>query len=109
KFIDKEKIEIDYLLRGKILESKTKKADILITVCGCPDLIKEGAIKKGAILIDAGIVVLKNRKVAGDVDRKSVERTASFLTPVPGGLGPLTVAYLLENVYLATKSPQGRR
>ena len=61
-------------------------------------------IKKGAVLIDAGIVVLKNKKVVGDVDRKSVAGKASFLTPVPGGLGPLTVALLLKNVYYAAKN-----
>jgi methylenetetrahydrofolate dehydrogenase (NADP+)/methenyltetrahydrofolate cyclohydrolase len=60
-------------------------------------------IKKGVILIDGGITVLKNKKVVGDVDRKSVEDKASFLTPVPGGIGPLTVALLLKNVYLAKK------
>jgi len=104
KFLEKEKIKIDYFLRSKISESKVKKADIVITVCGRPNLIGEEAIKKGAILIDAGIVVLKNKKVAGDVNRKSIEGVASFLTPVPGGLGPLTVAYLLENVYLSVKN-----
>ena len=104
KFLEREKIKIDYSLRSKVSESKIKKADIVITVCGRPNLIRGEIIKKGAILIDAGIVVLKNRKVAGDVDRKSVENIASFLTPVPGGLGPLTVAYLLKNVYLAAKN-----
>jgi len=103
KFLEKERIKIDYSLKQKISISKIKKADIVIAVCGCPNLVKGDMVKRGVVLIDAGIVVLKNKKVAGDVDRKSVEGKASFLTPVPGGLGPLTVAHLLENVYLATK------
>jgi len=109
KFLKKERIKIDYSLRDKIYESKIKKADIVITVCGCHNLVRGEAVKKGVALIDAGIIVLKNKKVAGDVDRKSVEGIASFLTPVPGGLGPLTVAYLLENVYLSAKKNYGIR
>jgi len=109
KFLEKERIKTDYLLRKNISGPKIKKADIIITVCGCPGLVKGDMIKKGVVLIDAGIVVLKNKKVAGDVDRKSVEGKASFLTPVPGGLGPLTVAHLLENVYLAERGKAERR
>jgi len=60
-------------------------------------------IKKGAVLIDVGITILKDKKIVGDVDRKSVEKKAGFLTPVPGGLGPITVALLLKNVYLSVK------
>ena len=101
KILKKEKIKISYLLRKELSESKIKRADIIITVCGCPNLIKGEMIKKGVILIDGGITVLKDKKVVGDIDKKSVAEKASFLTPVPGGLGPLTVAYLLKNVYLA--------
>ncbi len=93
----KEKIKIDYLKNRK--SSEIRKADIVISVCGCPNLIKGDMIKRGVVLIDAGITLLKNKKVAGDVDRKSVEKKAGFLTPVPGGLGPLTVAFLFKNVY----------
>lgn len=104
KNLKKEKIKIDYLLGRKLLKYKIKEADIIITVCGRPNLIKGDMIKKGAILIDGGITVLKSKKIVGDVDRKSVEEKAVFLTPVPGGTGPLTVAYLLKNVYLAAKN-----
>jgi methylenetetrahydrofolate dehydrogenase (NADP+)/methenyltetrahydrofolate cyclohydrolase len=107
KFLKREKIKIAYLLRNKNWQVKMRKADVIITVCGLPGLIKGECVKKKAALIDAGIVVLKNRKVAGDVDRASVEETISFLTPVPGGLGPLTVAYLLENVYLSAEKIYG--
>ena len=90
-----------------ISRRKLKGADIVISVCGSPNLIKRDLIKKGVILIDAGIVRdsrgKKKIRVLGDVDRKSVEKLASFLTPVPGGIGPLTVAFLFKNVYLASK------
>lgn len=103
RFLGEKRIKIDYLLKADVRGPKIKKADIIITVCGCPNLIKGDLVKKGAILIDAGIIVLKNKKVVGDINRKSVEGKASFLTPVPGGLGPLTVVYLLDNVYLSAK------
>jgi len=74
-----------------------KKADILISGAGKPYLIKGSMIKKGAVIVDAGTSI-KNGKLAGDVDFKSVSKKASFLTPVPGGVGPLTVASLLKNL-----------
>ncbi|MBL7142087.1 MAG: bifunctional 5,10-methylenetetrahydrofolate dehydrogenase/5,10-methenyltetrahydrofolate cyclohydrolase [Candidatus Pacebacteria bacterium] len=97
----KERIKISYLKNRKSPEIKS--ADIVISACGFPNYIKGDMIKKGVVLIDGGIVVLKNKKVVGDVDRKSVAGKADFLTPVPGGLGPLTVALLLKNVYYAAK------
>jgi len=97
----KEKIKIDYLKNKKT--SEVRRADIIISICGCPNLIKGDMIKKGAVLIDVGITILKDKKIVGDVDRKSVEKKAGFLTPVPGGLGPITVALLLKNVYLSVK------
>lgn len=100
-FFRKEKIKIGYLKNRKSFEIKS--ADIIISVCGCPNYIKGDMIKKGAILIDGGIVVLDDKKIAGDIDRNSVAGKAGFLTPVPGGLGPLTVALLLKNVYYAAK------
>jgi len=75
----------------------TKKADILISGVGKPNLIKENMIKKGAVVIDAGTSI-KKETVAGDIDFKSISRKASFLTPVPGGVGPMTVACLLKNL-----------
>ena len=75
----------------------TKKADILISGTGQPGLVKGKMIKKGAIVIDVGTKWL-NGKVRGDVDLKSVTKKVSFLAPVPGGLGPLTVACLFENL-----------
>ena len=104
--LNKENIKVKYLIRRELsfqkIKSSLKSADVLITVCGVPNLIKGDMINKGAILIDGGITLIKN-KVVGDVDRKSVKNEAAFLTPVPGGLGPLTVALLLKNVYLTAK------
>ncbi|OGZ18824.1 MAG: hypothetical protein A2175_00920 [Candidatus Nealsonbacteria bacterium RBG_13_42_11] len=101
KYLKKENISINYLKNRK--SSGIKSADILITVLGAPNLIKEKMLKKGVVLIDAGISVMGKNKVRGDVDRRNVQNKASFLTPVPGGIGPLTIALLLKNVYLASK------
>lgn len=78
------------------LAEKTKTADILIVAVGQPGLIKGEMIKPGAIVIDIGTTKV-NDKVIGDVDRLSVDPVAGWLTPVPGGVGPMTVAYLLVN------------
>jgi len=109
KFLKKNKITASYILKSEVswqkFEERTKSADILISVCGIPHLIKSEMIKKGAVLIDAGISYAgRTRKVLGDVDRESVKDKASFLTPVPGGIGPLTVASLLKNLFYAVKN-----
>lgn len=106
-FLARKKIKINYLLRKNYLlsdlERKLKKADVVISVCGQPKLIKGKMIKQGVILIDGGITLTEKGKLVGDVDRKEIKEKASFLTPVPGGLGPLTVSLLLKNVCLAKK------
>ncbi|MCD6550554.1 hypothetical protein J7K24_03370 [bacterium] len=96
-------MKINYLL-GSLKKniSKLKSADVIISVKGKPHSIKGNMIKKDSVLIDAGIRVI-GKKILGDVDEESVSRKAAFLTPVPGGIGPLTVALLLKNVYLANK------
>lgn len=75
----------------------TKKADILISGVGKPNLIKGNMVKKGVVVIDAGTNFVDG-VLKGDVDFKSVSKKASYITPVPGGLGPVTVACLLENL-----------
>ena len=80
----------------------TKKADILVSGVGKPNLIKENMVKKGAVIIDAG-TSLRGEKLFGDADFKSVSKKASHITPVPGGLGPMTVACLLENLVQLNK------
>jgi len=78
------------------------KADILCSATGVPHLIKEDMVKKDAIVVDIGIARL-NGKIVGDVDFENVKKKASYITPVPGGVGPMTIAMLMENTILAFK------
>jgi len=80
----------------KNLGEKTKKADVLITAVGQPKLIKEKMVKKDAVIIDVGITKVKE-KICGDIDFENVAKKAGFITPVPGGVGPLTIAMLFRN------------
>jgi methylenetetrahydrofolate dehydrogenase (NADP+)/methenyltetrahydrofolate cyclohydrolase len=82
------------------LKKYTLNADVLISGAGVPKLIKEDMVKKGCIVVDAGISVVDG-KVVGDVDYEGVSKKASYITPVPGGVGPMTIAMLLENTVLA--------
>ncbi len=82
------------------LKENTKKADVLISAVGVPNLIREEHVKKGAVIIDAGFTKL-NGKVAGDVDFDGVKEKASFITPKIGGVGPMTIVMLLENLISA--------
>lgn len=82
------------------LKSVVKKAEIIISGVGKPKLITANMIKKGAVVIDAGITKM-GRKVVGDIDFEKVAKKAAYITPVPGGVGPLTVVSLLENVVKA--------
>ncbi len=75
----------------------TKQADIICSATGVAGLIKDDMIKEGAVVVDIGINVLSNGKIVGDVDFESVSKKASFITPVPGGVGPVTIAMLLKN------------
>ncbi|MFA6383473.1 MAG: bifunctional 5,10-methylenetetrahydrofolate dehydrogenase/5,10-methenyltetrahydrofolate cyclohydrolase [Parcubacteria group bacterium] len=97
-------IKADYILAGEIKKKTTQimNADILITAIGKPGLIRGDIVKNGAVVIDGGITKI-GRKVAGDIDFNSVKKKASYITPVPGGVGPVTIACLLENVYLLSK------
>ncbi|MDH4232051.1 MAG: bifunctional 5,10-methylenetetrahydrofolate dehydrogenase/5,10-methenyltetrahydrofolate cyclohydrolase [Nitrospirota bacterium] len=75
----------------------TRQADILCSATGKAGLIRGTMVKKGAIVVDIGINMLKNGTITGDVDFKPVAEKASMITPVPGGVGPVTIAMLLEN------------
>ncbi len=77
----------------------TKDADIVVTACGVPNLIKEDMVKEGSIVIDAGLSKVDD-KIVGDVDFDKVSKKTAYITPVPGGVGPMTVAMLLENIIL---------
>ena len=87
--------------KTKSLTTETRKADILISAVGQPNLIKKEMVKKGAVVIDAGTAKYKG-KIVGDVDFANVSLKISYITPVPGGVGPVTVAMLLANVVKAT-------
>jgi len=78
-------------------------ADIVVAAVGRPGLIRGRDLKRGAVVIDAGINV-RNGKIVGDVDFESARRVAGFITPVPGGVGPVTTACLLSNVVLCAES-----
>ena len=85
------------------LAEVTKQADILICAIGKPKFVTEDMVKKDAVVIDVGINRDENGKVCGDVDFENVEKKASYITPVPGGVGPMTIAMLMNNVVKAAK------
>lgn len=83
--------------RTKNLKEVTRRADILIVAIGKPKFISAEYVKEGAVVIDVGIHRGKDNKLCGDVDFESVEPVASAITPVPGGVGPMTIAMLMNN------------
>ena len=93
--------------RTKNLESFTKNADIIISALGVPDFINSSMVKQGVVIIDVGITRVKDESspkgyvIKGDVDFESVKEKASHITPVPGGVGPMTIAMLLKNTLLS--------
>ncbi|MCB0463567.1 MAG: bifunctional methylenetetrahydrofolate dehydrogenase/methenyltetrahydrofolate cyclohydrolase FolD [Flavobacteriaceae bacterium] len=93
--------------RTKNIEEITKQADIIITALGKPEFLKADMVKNGVVVIDVGITrvpdATKQRgyRITGDVDFENVSKKASFITPVPGGVGPMTIAMLLKNTLLA--------
>ena len=93
--------------RTKNIEEFTKNADIIITALGVPEFLKADMVKEGVTIIDVGITRVedasspKGYKITGDVDFDGVSKKASFITPVPGGVGPMTIAMLLKNTLLA--------
>jgi methylenetetrahydrofolate dehydrogenase (NADP+)/methenyltetrahydrofolate cyclohydrolase len=93
--------------RTKDLPSVTRRADILIAAIGKAQMIKADMVKDGAIVIDVGVNRLENGKLAGDVDFNEVAPKASYITPVPGGVGPMTIAMLMKNTLDAALSSAG--
>ena len=89
--------------RTKNLKEVTKRADILIVAIGKPKFIDASYVKDGAVVIDVGIHRDENNKLCGDVDFASVEPKVSAITPVPGGVGPMTIAMLMNNCVEAKK------
>lgn len=89
------------------LAAETLQADIICTAVGRPGLITGAMVKEGAVVVDIGINVLDNGETVGDVDYASVAKKASLITPVPGGVGPVTIAILLKNTVISAKRMVG--
>ena len=83
--------------RTKDLKEVTQRADILVVAVGKPKMITAEYVKEGAVVIDVGIHRNEENKLCGDVDFDSVEPVCSAITPVPGGVGPMTIAMLMNN------------
>ena len=89
------------------IESYIKKADIVVSALGIPGFVKKNMLKDGVVIIDVGITRVKNAEhpkgytIQGDVDFESAKEVASYITPVPGGVGPMTIAMLLKNTLLS--------
>ncbi|WRF17747.1 bifunctional methylenetetrahydrofolate dehydrogenase/methenyltetrahydrofolate cyclohydrolase FolD [Helicobacter pylori] len=84
----------------------TQNADIVCVGVGKPDLIKASMLKKGAVVVDIGISHLNDGRIVGDVDFNNVQKVAGFITPVPKGVGPMTIVSLLENTLIAFEKQQ---
>jgi methylenetetrahydrofolate dehydrogenase (NADP+)/methenyltetrahydrofolate cyclohydrolase len=91
-------------IHTKDLKAHTSKADIVVVGVGVPGLIKEDMVKEGAIVIDIGINRIEDGSLVGDVDFKNVSPKCSYITPVPGGVGPMTIAMLLSNTLKSAKA-----
>ena len=89
--------------KTKDLKSICASADILVAAVGRANFVTADMVKEGAVVIDVGINRLNNGKLCGDVDFSDVEPKASFITPVPGGVGPMTIATLMKNTLTAAK------
>ncbi len=90
--------------KTKDLKKECLEADILVAAIGKPKFITADMVKEGAVVIDVGMDRDENGKLCGDVDFESVEKKCSFITPVPGGVGPMTIAMLMYNTVAAAKS-----
>ena len=86
--------------KTKKIEDITRQADIVIAACGKPNIVKADWVKEGAFVVDVGINRISG-KICGDVDFDAVRQKAAYITPVPGGVGPMTIAMLLANTYEA--------
>ena len=89
--------------KTKNLQEKISNADIIVSAVGVTNFIKDNWVKKDAIVVDIGISRLDNNKIVGDVEFEAAKENAAFITPVPGGVGPMTVATLMENTLIAQK------
>ncbi|MBM6506975.1 MULTISPECIES: bifunctional methylenetetrahydrofolate dehydrogenase/methenyltetrahydrofolate cyclohydrolase FolD [Staphylococcus] len=93
--------------RSKDMASFVKDADIVVSAVGKPELVTKDLVKEGAVIIDVGNTPDENGKLKGDVDFEEVKEVAGAITPVPGGVGPLTITMVLNNTLLAEKMRRG--
>src|SRR5690606_34957998 len=101
--------------RTKDLKALTLQADIVVSALGVPNFLKEDMVKDGVVIIDVGITRVtdesreKGYYITGDVDFENVSKKASYITPVPGGVGPMTIAMLLQNTLLARERHKSKQ
>ena len=95
--------------RTENLKEVCREADILVASIGKPEFVKGDMVKEGAVVVDVGINRLESGKLVGDVDFAEVEPKASYITPVPGGVGPMTITMLLKNTLTAASIARGER
>ena len=93
--------------KTKNLPEKLQKADVVVAAAGSPKLVKGSDVKEGVVVIDIGINRV-NGKICGDVDFEEVSQKASYITPVPGGVGPMTIAMLIKNTFKSYKQKVGK-
>ena len=93
--------------RTKNLKEVCARADILVAAIGIPKFVKADMVKEGAVVIDVGMDRNENGKLCGDVDFENVKEKCSFITPVPGGVGPMTIATLMKNTIKACRLQNG--
>ena len=91
------------------LKEVCRRADILVAAVGIPKFVTADMVKPGAVVIDVGMDRDENGKLCGDVDFQNVEPVASAITPVPGGVGPMTIAMLMKNTIRAAKLQNEKR
>lgn len=96
-------------VRTRDLAQYTILADILVVAAGVPNLVIPQMVKTGAVVIDVGINRLADGRLVGDIDFEGVRKKASYVSPVPGGVGPMTVTMLLENTVVAAERATARR
>ena len=94
--------------RTKDLAAITREADILVAAVGRPRFVTADMVKEGAVVIDVGMNRLPDGKLCGDVDFEAVREKAGYITPVPGGVGPMTIATLMQNTVTAARIQNGR-
>lgn len=96
-------------IKTRDLRFYTKEADLIVVAAGCVNLLKADMVKEGVIVVDVGINRLANGKLVGDVDFDNVRKKASFISPVPGGVGAMTIAMLMANTIKATLAHRNLR